>query len=457
MADGMADGKADGKAIQEFTATEYREYLVAGRADPGAFYGQQLAYAQGMQARVDCFASLDERVVRLQADHRREERARGEPSGRLYGVPIAVTDVIDTIDFPTAFGSPIHEGRYAVADATVVRRLRDAGAVVLGKTVTTEFAAGRPGPARNPHQPEHTPGGASGGAAAAVAAGVVPLALGTQTSGGVIRPASYCGVYGYKPSMGLLPRTGMFERSPSLDHVGLFARCVEDLALAAEIMSGDDGQDGAGLGVPPRQLLSVCAAEPPIEPRFCFVRTPWWAGIDSEAREAYEAFVELMHGAVVAAELPAVVEQAVQWHRQVSEAELAFALQREYRHHASRLSEELRARIERGAQVPLLDYLTAKDRMPHVACAFDEYFDRYDALLLPAASGAAPRGLASSGSPVLQSVWSFAGLPAASLPLLNLAGPLPLGVQAVGRRRDDGRFLRAVRWLVNEFVNRSRT
>jgi len=444
-----------GQVIQQFSATAYREYLAAGQADLEVFYEQQLAYARGAQEQVHAFATLDERVISLQASHRKGERARGEPLGRLYGVPVAVEDVVDTIDFPTAFGSPIHEGRYAVADAPVVRRLRDAGAVIFGKTATSEFGGAEPGPARNPHNPGHTPGSSAGGSAAAVAAGVVPLALGSQASGSVIRAASFCGVYGFKPSMGLLPRTGVLERSPSLDQMGLFARCIEDLALASEIMSGDDGEDRAALGLPPRQLASVCASEPPVDPKFCFVRTPWWDQVDAEAREAYEAFAELMQGVVVTAELPAVVEQAVQWHDTVVEAEVAFAMQREYRNHPDRLSEGLRQRVERGMQIPVLDYLTARDRMPHAACAFDAYFEHYDAILSPAAMGGAPGEFASTGNSNLQNVWSFGGLPTLSMPLLHLSSGLPLGVQAAGPLHNDGRFLRAMRWLVNEFVNRS--
>lgn len=444
-----------GQVIQQFKATEYREYLASGQADLEVFYEQQLAYARGVQEQVHAFASLDERVISLQASHRKGERARGEPLGRLYGVPVAVEDVVDTLDFPTTFGSPIYEGRYAVADAPVVRRLRDAGAVIFGKTATSEFGGAEPGPARNPHNPGRTTGGSAGGSAAAVAAGVVPLALSSQADGSVIRAASFCGVYGFKPSMGLLPRTGVLERSPSLDQVGLFARCVQDLALASEIMSGDDGEDRAALGLPPRQLASVCASEPPVEPKFCFVRTPWWDQVDAEAREAYEAFVELMSGVVVKADLPALVEQAVQWHEQVAEAEFAFAMQREYRNHPARLSDGLRQRVERGMQIPVLDYLTARDRMPHAACAFDEYFEHYDAILSPAAMGGAPGGLASTGNSSLQNVWSFGGLPTLSMPLLHLSSGLPLGVQAAGPLHNDGRLLRAMRWLVNEFVKRS--
>ena len=445
------------KVVQAFTGGEYREYLASGQADVEAFYEQQMAYARGVQERIHAFANLDERVIALQASHRKGERARGEPLGRLYGVPVAVEDTFDTIDFPTAFGIPLHEGRYAVTDATVVRRLRDAGGVVFGKTATSEFAGEEPGPAANPHNPEHGSGGSAGGSAAAVAAGAVPLALASQASGSLIRAASYCGVYGFKPSVGLLPRTGVFERSPSLDQVGLFARGVEDLALAGEVLSGDDGQDQAAFGLAPRQLLSVCLSEPPVDPKFCFVRTPWWDEVDAEAREAYEAFVELMGGAVVMADLPAIVENAVRWHTTVVEAEFAFAMQREYRNHPAGLSEGLRQRIERGMQIALLDYLTARDRMPHAAGAFDEYFEHYDAILLPAAAGPAPSGPGSAGSAVFENLWSFAGLPAASMPLLQLSGGLPLGVQAAGPLHNDGRFLRALRWLVNEFVNRGRS
>jgi Asp-tRNA(Asn)/Glu-tRNA(Gln) amidotransferase A subunit family amidase len=443
-----------GKGLHEHTALELRELLASGQVDLQAFYEQHIAFTHAVQERLEPFAALDDRVVRLQAEHRLAERARGEPLGRLYGVPVGVKDIIDTIDFPTAFGSPIHAGRYAVSDATVVRRLRDAGAVICGKTVTTEFATMTPGPTRNPHDPGRTPGGSSSGSAAAVAAGVMPVALGTQTNGSVLRPASFCGVYGFKPSRGLLPRTGVFEQSPTLDQVGVFARSIEDLALVAEIASGDDGHDPSTRGQPPRQLLSMARAEPPVEPRFCFVRTPWWDRVDPEAQEAFDAFVELMEGVVVRAELPPIVQETAGWLGCVNEAELTFALQRELRHHPAQLSAGLRERVERGAGISALDYLTAKDRVPHVAGAFDGYFEHYDAILCPAALGAAPQGLGHTGDPIMQTVWSFAGLPAVSLPLLWLEGGLPLGVQAVGASHNDGRLLRACRWLVNQFVRR---
>lgn len=436
------------------TALELRERLVDGRLDLAAYYEELLAHTPVVDQGIRALAALDERVVRLQVAHRQSERHRGEPLGRLYGVPVVVSDVVDTVDFPTAFGSAIHQGRYPVSDAVVVRRLREAGAVILGKSATTAFAAPAAGPARNPHDPTRTAGEAAGGSAAAVSAGLVPVALAAQANASTLLSASFCGVYGLKPSRGLVPRTGVFEQSPTLDEIGVFARSIDDLALVTEILSGDDGSDPACNGQPPRRLAEVCAGDPPVQPRFCFVRTPWWDRLDAEAREACDALVELMDGVVVEAALPSVVEQAVGWMHTVSDAELAFALQREYHHHRPRLDPSLCERIERGAQLPVIDYLTARDRIAHVASAFDEYFEHYDAILTPAALGAAPAGPDVIGDPVLQGVWSFGGLPAMSMPLLQLSNGMPLGIQAVGRLHNDGRMLRACRWLVQEFITR---
>lgn len=441
--------------LAELGAVELRRRLVAGELDVVDVHERLLAYAQAADERIHAFASLDPGAVRAQAQHCRDERAAGQAPGPLFGVPVAVKDIIDTTDFPTALGSALHAGRYAVSDATVVRRLRGAGAVIFGKTVTTEFATFQPGPTRNPHALEHTPGGSSSGSAAAVAAGMVPLALGTQTNGSVLRPASYCGVYGFKPTRGLLPRAGVFPQSPTLDQIGVFSRQLEDAALAVEVMSGDDGLDPGSRGQAPRPLCATCLSEPPVRPRFAFVRTPWWGQVDAQAREALDAFVELMEGVVEVQELPAVVEQAVAWHAAINESELALALQREWRHHPEALSPALRERVAAGMKLPVLDYLIARDRIEHVASAFDAWFDQYDAILSPAALGPAPRGLGSTGNPLMQTVWTFAGLPALSLPLLTLDGGLPLGVQAVGPLHHDGRLLRGCRWLVQEFLARS--
>lgn len=443
------------RPISELTAIEVREHLLSGREGVPEFCANLGRFVATADEQVRAFAHLDDRVVALQAEHLHQQRAAGELPGPLYGIPVGVKDIIDTIDFPTEYGSPIHAGRYAVADATVVSRLRAAGAVIFGKTVTTEFATFNPGATRNPHNLEHTPGGSSSGSAAAVAAGMVPVALGSQTNGSMIRPASYCGVYAFKPSMGLLPRSGVLDQSPSLDQLGVFARNIDDLALVTEVMSGDDGQDAASCGMPPRRLYDVAVSEPPLPPRFCFVQTPWWSEVDPEAREAYEAFVDHLGGVVEKATLPEIVTRAVDWLAKVNAVELAFCLQKEWNGSRDRLSDALRSRVESGMTVPVMDYLTAKDRMSHVTHAFDEYFERYDAILCPAALGTAPAGLSSTGNPIMQTVWSFAGLPSLNLPLLNLSNGLPLGVQAVGAYKNDARLLRSARWLVGEFLKRN--
>jgi Asp-tRNA(Asn)/Glu-tRNA(Gln) amidotransferase A subunit family amidase len=443
------------KNVSDLTALEVREHLLSGQETVPEFMAKLGRFVDGADKAIHAFAHRDDRVVDLQADNLQRDRAAGHLPGPLYGVPVGVKDIIDTMDFPTEYGSPIHAGRYSVGDATVVSRLRAAGAVIFGKTVTTEFATTHPGPTCNPHNLAHTPGGSSSGSAAAVAAGMVPVALGTQTNGSVIRPASFCGVYALKPSRGLLPRTGVLDQSPSLDEIGVFARNLEDIAKLTEIMSGDDGHDRASARQSPRRLYDVAVSQPPLPPKFCFVKTPWWDDVEPEAREAYEAFVAHMGENVEVVQLPDIVKQVAPWLVTVNEIELGVCLQKEWLHHRELLSEPLRARVEKSMTMPGTNYLIAKDRMFHVMNAFDEYFATFDAILCPAALGTAPHSLASTGNPIMQTVWSFAGLPSVNLPLLTLSNGLPLGVQAVGSYQNDARLLRSSRWLVSEFIKRN--
>ena len=443
------------KNVSDLTALEVREHLLSGQETVQEFTAKLGLFVDGADQAIHAFAHRDDRVVDLQADNLQRDRAAGHLPGLLYGVPLGVKDIIDTMDFPTEYGSPIHAGRYSVGDATVVSRLRAAGAVIFGKTVTTEFATTHPGPTCNPHNLAHTPGGSSSGSAAAVAAGMVPVSLGTQTNGSVIRPASFCGVYALKPSRGLLPRTGVLDQSPSLDEIGVFARNLEDIAKVTEIMSGDDGHDSASARQSPRRLYDVAVSQPPLPPKFCFVKTPWWDDVEPEAREAYEAFVAHMGDSIEVVQLPDIVKQVAPWLVTVNEIELGVCLQKEWLHHREQLSEPLRLRVEKSMTMPGTDYLIAKDRMFHVMNAFDEYFATYDAILCPAALGTAPQGLTSTGNPIMQTVWSFAGLPSVNLPLLTLSNGLPLGVQAVGSYQNDARLLRSSRWLVSEFIKRN--
>jgi Asp-tRNA(Asn)/Glu-tRNA(Gln) amidotransferase A subunit family amidase len=409
-----------------------------------------LARVREVDGNVEAWTFLDPEHAWAQAKAADEWRLLGRPLGPLHGVPVGLKDIIDTADMPTENGSPLHAGRTPSRDAAVVAMLRGAGAVIMGKTVTTEFAVRQPGKTRNPHDPAHTPGGSSSGSAAAVAAGMVPLALGSQTGGSTIRPASFCGVYGLKPTRGLVPRTGMFQLSQTLDHVGLFGRTIEDVALLLEVLEGHDERDPATTPRARIDYRAVAAGEPPLAPMFAFVKTSRWPQVDEDARAAFGELMAVLGDRVEEVELATPAEETAEWHRHVMESEMTVNLAREWTHGREGLSAALRERLESGHQVRARDYLAALNRIPQLNASFGELFEqRYDAILTPAAFGTAPLGLASTGDPAFCSLWTLCGMPALSVPLMRGANGLPLGVQLVGPRHGDGRLLRTARWLVD--------
>ena len=407
-----------------------------------------LARVREVDGRVRAWAFLDPDHALAQARAADEFRLSGRPVGPLHGVPIGIKDIIDTADMPTENGSVLHGGRTPSRDATVVAMLRAAGAVIMGKTVTTEFATYTPGKTRNPHNPAHTSGGSSSGSAAAVAAGMVPLAVGSQTNGSTIRPASFCGVYGFKPTHGLIPRHGIFQLSRTLDQVGLFARALEDVALLAAELVGYDERDPDSR---PRARIpfgEVAAEEPPLPPMFAFVKTPRWDRTDADTQEAFAELTEHLGDRVEEVELSGAAEEAYEWHRVIMEAEMAANLDMVWEKGRDRLSERLRAQLERGREVRALDYQRALARVPALTESFSELFMlRYDAILTPAAPGCAPQGLDSTGDPAFCTLWTLCGMPALSMPLMQGANGLPIGVQLVGPRYGDARLLRTARWL----------
>jgi Asp-tRNA(Asn)/Glu-tRNA(Gln) amidotransferase A subunit family amidase len=361
---------------------------------------------------------------------------------------VGIKDIIDTCDMPTEDGTVLHAGRTPARDAAVVAALRAAGAVIMGKTVTTECATYSPGKTRNPHNPEHTPGGSSSGSAAAVAAGMVPLALGSQTNGSVIRPASFCGVYGFKPSHGLIPRSGVMKLSRTLDHVGAFARTLDDLALLAETLVGWDADDP---DTRPRAAIpfrEIAAQEPPLAPLLGFVKPPVWDRTEADTKEAFGELSQQLKDCVVEIDLPSSTAGMLDWHRTIMEAEMAANLDREYERGREQLSDSLREQLARGRELNVLDYQRALARIPLLNAAFDEIFERCDAFITPAAAGTAPKGLDYTGDPSFCTLWTLCGMPALSLPLMQGENGLPLGVQLVGPRGADARLLRTAKWLV---------
>jgi Asp-tRNA(Asn)/Glu-tRNA(Gln) amidotransferase A subunit family amidase len=400
-----------------------------------------------IDANVQAWAFLDPEHARAQARALDEARANGRPLGRLHGIPIGVKDIFDTTDMPTEDGTVLHAGRRPRHDATAVSLLRQAGAVIMGKTVTTELALFTPGKTRNPLDPVRTPGGSSSGSAAAVASGMVPLAIGSQTNGSVIRPASFCGVVGYKPTHGLISRRGVLSLSRTLDHVGVFAGSVEDAALLAEVMMAYDAGDGDMYPQARPGLSRMAAEEPPLPPKLAFAKTPVWDQADEDTQEAFGELVETLGDGVVEVELASVFENVPELYRTIQDAEVAVNFAPEYEEGRERLSARLRGIIEHGQQVLAADYIRAVARIPLLNLALDEIFDRYDAILTPAAPGEAPVGLDTTGNPVFCTAWSLLGTPAITLPLLRGSNGMPIGVQLVGLRGNDGRLLRTANWL----------
>lgn len=439
--------------ITLINATEASEAIRSGRMTSEELVSACLERIAAIEDGIGAWAYLD-------ADHALEKACEadriqqdGQTLGPLHGIPVGVKDIFDTKDMPTEDGTVLHAGRQPQEDATVVTLLREAGAVILGKTVTTELAVYAPGKTKNPHNREHTPGGSSSGSAAAVAAGMVPLAIGTQTNGSVIRPASYCGVYGYKPSYGRISRHRVLQQSQPLDQVGVFARTIEDAALVAQqIMGFDDRDPDTQLRTRPA-LVETVAEEPPFNPRLAFVKTPVWDQAETDTKEAISELVAHLDENADEVDLPDIFNDAVEQHRLIMEADLARSFEQEYTRGKDKLSSILREMIERGQKVSAVDYNRAVSRIPEFNRALDKVFDWHDAILTPGTTGEAPVGLESTGSPIFCTLWTLCGMPAITLPVLQGSHGLPLGVQLVGSRGDDARLLRTARWLVSNLAD----
>jgi len=337
-------------------------------------------------------------------------------------------------------------GRRTRHDAAVVARLRAAGAVIIGKTVTTEFAYYHPGPTRNPCDHARTPGGSSSGSAAAVAAEMVPLALGSQTNGSTIRPAAFCGVFAIKPSHGLVSRAGVLQLSRKLDHIGAFARSLSDLALILDVIAGHDPGDPDTEPFAASDFRAVQREPPPLPPRFAFVRTPVWDKAEDETKAAFKELVAALGSAVEAVDLPESWAEAWQVQRTIMAVDMTHNLAPLVAR--GRTSKALRELLAQGRKVSAVQYLGALAEARRYAAGLADIFDAYDAIITPAAPGVAPKGLGSTGDPAFCTLWTLTGLPSLSLPLLVGESGLPLGAQLVGPRGRDARLLRTATALI---------
>jgi Asp-tRNA(Asn)/Glu-tRNA(Gln) amidotransferase A subunit family amidase len=405
-----------------------------------------------LEQGIGAWTHLDKELALKHARQADNFRRGGLPTGMLHGIPVGIKDIIDTSDYPTEYGTVLHQGRRPEQDATLVSLLREAGAIILGKTVTTELAVYSPGKTRNPHNTEHTPGGSSSGSAAAVAAAMVPLSVGTQTNGSLIRPASYCGVFGFKPSFGRISRHGVLKQSSHLDTVGVFARDLPDLALISDVLMRYDSQDAQMIPTAPPCISKVMAETVPANPRFAFVRTAKWDGVEQSSKDGFREFIEAVNeqvkDSISIIDLPANFDDIYQHHQNIMEADLAHSFADEYKNGRSKLSAELIEMIERGERVSATEYDSSVSKKIEYSRTLSEIFEEYDAILTPSSGGAAPAGIGSTGGPEFNTIWTYCGNPAINLPLLQNPEGLPVGVQIVAGNGDDARLFRSSRWLL---------
>ncbi len=439
--------KSDANNLTGLTAAEAGRRIAAGEITSQMLIEACLERIKERDTSVMAWEHLDAEYAIEQARLADERRAQDLSAGPLHGVPVGIKDIIDTRDLPTENGTPYFSGRQPSQDAVLVSRLRDAGAIILGKTVTTELAVLHPNRTRNPHNLDHTPGGSSSGSAAAVADNMTPLAIGTQTGGSVIRPASFCGVYGFKPTHGMISRTGVLMQAPPLDTIGVFARSVEDLALLGDALFSFDARDSWMKPRSKARLWHTAMQDPPVEPVFAFIKSPPWDEFAEDAtKQAFPELVETLGDRCEEFELPSIFAEGLKMQKIIQNADIA----KFYGPIADKapdvLSKALMGRIEEGRQYSAVEYNTALDMRETLNAGLQEVFERFDAILTPASPGPAPKGLKTTGNAIFNALWTYLGVPCVTSPLLEANG-LPMGVQLVGARHDDGRVLRNSRWL----------
>jgi Asp-tRNAAsn/Glu-tRNAGln amidotransferase A subunit and related amidases len=412
-----------------YTATEASRLIAAGKLTAVGLAEDCLARVAEREHDVRAWTYMDAEQV-LALARMRDREVRRSP---LHGIPVGVKDIIDTADMPTEYGSPIYAGHRSQWDAACVALLRKAGAIIMGKTVTVELAVRHPGKTRNPRNLAHTPGGSSSGSAAAVADDMVPLALGTQTGGSVIRPSAYCGVVGLKPTFNIINRAGVKPNSESLDTVGLMARSVSDAALMLAAMTGQ-----------PAQALQ------PHKPRIGFYRTPQWARADDTTRSLLDEAVPRLAKAGASIReitLPGPFDGMEAAHGRINDYEMsrAFAYEREV--HAEKISATLMAKIRQSDACTYDEYIVAQSHAAACRALLADAFSDIDVLLVPSAPGEAPAGLATTGESTFNRIWTALHVPAVTLPVFTGPTGLPIGAQLIGPFGADLKMLACAEWV----------
>lgn len=434
--------------LWELTLSELVDQIKKKRLSPVTLVESLLGRIDSIEPSLKAWVTIDRQRVLGEAKQQQDAAARKKSLGPLHGIPIGVKDIYYTAGLRTTGGSKIMADFIPEHDATAVERLKKAGAIILGKTATTEFAFADPAPTRNPWNLNHTPGGSSSGSAAAVAAGMCPAALGSQTGGSVLRPAAYCGLVGLKPTYGRISRYGVFPVSWSLDHVGVLTRSVKDAAILLQVLAGHDPKDPTSSQEPvadyPRFLKS--SGKPP---RIGVVQAFYrenaqeevWKHTEDIGRQLQKAGARLEE-----VKMPDCFSSVQHAHAIIMRVEAASFHEKLYAQNPDSYRPKLRELIELGLLIPGTDYLQAQKIKRQFRREMDSIMEQFHCLLTPATSSAAPVGLSSTGNPWFQVPWSFSGLPTIALPSsLNREG-LPLAIQLVGKAYGEGNFLKVARW-----------
>lgn len=421
--------------LHELTATAIVAAIANKQTTAEAVARACLEHISKREPQVQAWQFLDPALVIKQA----KALDAGASRGPLHGVPVGMKDIIDTADMPTEYGSPIHAGYQPHMDAACVALTRRAGGLIMGKTVTTEFANRHPGKTMHPQDARRTPGGSSSGSAAAVGDHMVPLAIGTQTTGSTIRPAAYNGCFGYRPTWGDLRLAGVMEAAGSLDTLGIIARSVEDVALYRDVLAGTEPQP-----------MSATPCNPP---RVAVCRTQFWEETDAATKSAINHCAQTMSAAgakVAELKLPAAFDPIDEIHQRISSFEFARNRAWELLHHADRISETLRNnRLKHGLAYSFEQYREARAQAENLRLLLDDVFKDYDVILTPSAASEAPIGLNATGSASFSSIWTACHNPSMTLPLFKGANQLPIGVQLVTRRDTDRQLFEIARWTAD--------
>ena len=429
----------------KISAVNALEMMQKGEITSEEYVTAFLEHIKNREPDVGAWIFLDPEMA-LQQAREADKRRRDKSSGKLNGLPIGIKDIIDTKDMPTENGSLIHKDRRPPEDAHLVKLLRDAGAVIMGKCVTTEFALSAPGKTKNPKDLECTPGGSSSGSAAAVSDYMIPLAIGSQTGGSVLRPASFTGILGLKPTFGTISRSGMSPISERLDHPGIYANSIDDIGLVASVILSYDKKD---LDMDSNySFRNASNLKKPL--KFAFIKGPVWGSGDQDMQKKIKQFVDNSNLEITSVELGDDFIEAARCHEIIMNGSISRSLANYYENNKSKLHPFTITRFESGKSVSTKSYIDAIEKAKKMKQTLSEIFLKFDAIITPAAPGQAPRDLMNTGNAIFNGYWTMLGVPAISLPLLEGKDGLPIGIQVITSWNKEAELLDISKIMLNQ-------